>query len=124
MPDDLFAPSWLLVIGAAALVILVIEGYTSPDLAHQVVGGVAPRLRTPAHARRRRGDAGDHPPTVTAAEYRQQGWHALSERSFGLMVETWAKLRGWSYHTFNSQHSAGGFPTTSSCAAAMSSTPS
>lgn len=35
----------------------------------------------------------------------------MSERTWGLQVERCAKERGWIYyHTFNSKHSAGGYP--------------
>lgn len=48
---------------------------------------------------------------MSAEEYKSDGYKAMSERTWGLQVETAAKLRGWMYyHTWNSRNSAGGFP--------------
>lgn len=48
---------------------------------------------------------------LTSDEYRKQQWAQMSERTWGLRFERMCRELGWAYyHTFNSQHSAGGYP--------------
>lgn len=51
------------------------------------------------------------PDELTAADWREQAFREMSERTWGLRVEQTARLNGWTYyHTFKSQHSVPGFP--------------
>ena len=48
---------------------------------------------------------------LTTDEYNRTVWNGMSERTWGLQFERLCRAHGWTYyHTFNSQHSAGGYP--------------
>lgn len=48
---------------------------------------------------------------MTAEQWRQEAFLAMSEKAWGARVEQLARLNGWNYyHTWHSLHSAPGFP--------------